>query len=118
MSIVLSKRSSSVAVKGRGSEQRSEPRYSCPRLARVYADKTPRSLARLSIVHNISANGIGLLLTQSPATGTLLNVELPGRAIINRVAQVVHSTRTQGGWLVGCTLDSPLSELEIEVLHA
>jgi hypothetical protein len=84
----------------------------------VYTVNTPRSLARLSIVHNISTNGIGLLLTQSPATGTLLNVELPGRAIINRVAKVVHSSRTQGGWLVGCTLDSPLSELEIDALRA
>jgi hypothetical protein len=87
-------------------------------LARVYVDKTPRSLARLSIIHDVSAKGIGLLLTQSPAPGTLLNVELPGRNIIKRVAQVVHATRAEGGWLTGCTLDSPLTETELEELRS
>jgi hypothetical protein len=46
--------------------------------------------------------------------GTLINVEVCGRAILNRVAQVVHSTRTEEGWIVGCKLDNPLSDQEVQ----
>ena len=96
------------------SEQRRESRYKCPKLARVFPSNTPKSLARLSIVHDISAHGIGLLLTKHMSPGTMMNVELSGRAVTNRVAQVVHSTRTEGGWIVGCKLDNPLSDQELQ----
>jgi len=48
--------------------------------------------------------------------GTLMNVELCGRAIINRVARVVHSTRAEEGWIIGCTLDNPLCDQELQEL--
>ena len=42
-----------------------------------------------------------------------MNVELCGRAIINRVARVVHSTRAEEGWIIDCTLDNPLCDQEL-----
>jgi hypothetical protein len=95
-------------------EQRRDSRYRCSKLARVFPTNSPKSLARLSIVRDISANGIGLLLARSLSPGTLINVELSGRVIINRLARVVHSTRTEGGWIIGCTLDNPLSNQELQ----
>jgi hypothetical protein len=95
-------------------EQRRDSRYKCPRLARVFPIDTPKSLARLSIVRDISANGIGLILTISMSPGTLINVEMCGRVMLNRVAQVVHSTRTEDGWIVACKLDNPLSDQEVQ----
>ena len=94
-------------------EVQSESRCKCPKLARVFPINSPKTLARLSIVRDISANGIGFLLTRSMSPGTLMNVELCGRAIINRVARVVHSTRAEEGWIIGCTLDNPLCDQEL-----
>jgi hypothetical protein len=99
-------------------DQRGEPRYHCPRLARVSLQKGPKSLARLSIVWNISAHGIGLLLTHPLEPGTSIKVEVRSRSIVTRVAQVVHSTKQEGGWLVGCTLDNPLSEPELQQVRS
>jgi hypothetical protein len=69
-------------------------------------------------VRNISANGIGLLLTQPLEQGTQVHVELRTRSIVTRIAQVVHSTKQEGGWLVGCTLNNPFSEGELQALRS
>jgi hypothetical protein len=118
MSTLLSQHPPSAARPDRSNEQRTEARYHCPRLARVSLQKAPKSRARLSIVHNISASGIGLLLTYPLDRGTLIDVELRGRLVVTRVAQVVHSTKHEGGWLIGCTLDNPLSEPELQQLRS
>src|SRR5262245_24376758 len=91
-------------------EKRAEPRYNCPRLMRVRPVTVPSSAFRLSLVQNISANGIGLLLSNACEPGTLLEIEARGRSVINRFARVVHCTKQTGGWLVGCTLNHSLSE--------
>ena len=114
MSTLLRQHAAPASIKHLRMEQRSESRFRCPRLARVFPANTPKSLARLSIVRDISANGIGLLLTVPMSPGTQLNVELSGRAIKNLVAQVVHSTRTEEGWIVGCKLDDPLGDQELQ----
>ena len=85
-------------------------------MARVFPVNSPGSLARLSIVRDISENAIALLLTRSISPGTLMNVELRGRTVMNRVAQVIHSARTEEGWIVGCKLDNPLSHQELQEL--
>ena len=90
----------------------------CPRLARVRPQNWPKGLARLSIVRNVSTNGIGLFLTRTLEPGTFVDVELRSRFIVNRVAQVVHATKEEGGWLIGCTLDNPLSASELEALRS
>jgi len=55
-----------------------------------------------------------LLLTSSCTPGTLLEIEVHGRSVVKRVARVVHSTKKDGGWLVGCTLNNSLSDAELE----
>jgi hypothetical protein len=118
MSTLLSQRPVSAEASDPSIQQRSEPRYHCPRLARVSPQKGPKNLSRLSIVRNISANGIGLLLTRPVEPGTLLDVELRSRSIVTRVAQVVHSSKQEDGWLVGCTLTNPLSDPELQQLRS
>jgi hypothetical protein len=66
MSALLSQHPGSTERIDLSAQQRAEPRYQCPRLARIRPQKGPKSLSRLSIVRNISANGIGLLLTHPP----------------------------------------------------
>jgi hypothetical protein len=83
-------------------------------LVRIRIVTVPPSAFRLSLVQNISANGIGLLLTNACEPGTLLEIEAHGRSVIKRFARVVHCTKQQGGWLIGCTLNHSLSEAELE----
>jgi hypothetical protein len=70
----------------------------------------------LAIVKNISAHGIRLFLTQALEPGTLVDVELRCRYIVQRVATVVHFAKQEGGWLIGCMLDNPLSEHELQAV--
>jgi hypothetical protein len=99
-------------------EKRAEPRYSCQKLVRIRPVTVPETSFRLSLVQNLSANGIGLLLTNPVATNTLLEIELQGRSPSRRIARVVHCTKHDSGWLVGCTLNQPLSESELDRLLA
>jgi hypothetical protein len=85
-------------------------------LARVGPLKEPKELARLSVVRNVSTTGIGLLLTHALEPGTLVDVELRSRFIVNRVAQVLCSSKQEGGWFIGCALHNPLSASEREAL--
>ena len=97
-------------------DRRSEPRYKCRRLVRIRPVTVPASNLRLSQVHNVSANGIGLLHATPFALGTLLEIQLPGCTIQSRIVRVVHCTRLEGGWLVSCTLNHSLSTTELERL--
>jgi hypothetical protein len=74
----------------------------------------PESAFRLSVVQDVSANGIGLVLTFPLTPGALLEVEMHSRSIISRFARVIHCTRQEGGWLVGCALNLSLSDSELE----
>jgi hypothetical protein len=76
----------------------------------------PESAFRLSVVHNVSASGIGLVFTAPLTPGTLLEIEMPGRSGNRRFARIVHCTKQDGGWLIGCTLDQTLSGAELERL--
>ena len=118
MSTLLSQHPVSAETTDLSTEPRSETRYHCPRLARVSPQKGPKNLSRLSIVKNISANGIGLLLTRPLDPGTLIDVELRSRSIVTRVALVVHSSKQEDGWLVGCTFNNPLSDPELQQLRS
>lgn len=61
---------------------------------------------------NISAGGVGLLVTRQFEVGTLLRLELlggGGRPVNSVLARVAHATeRPDGGWLLGCTFVSQL----------
>ena len=99
-----------------GAEKRTEPRYGCPRLVRVRRAMAPSAPFRLAIVQNVSTHGIGLLLTEPVQPETVLEIEMPGQSIVKRFVRVVHSTKQADGWLVGCSLNSSLSDGELERL--
>jgi hypothetical protein len=65
MTSLLRQHAAPAAITHSRLEQRRELRGECPRLARVFPLNSPRVLARLSIVRDISEHGIGLLLTRS-----------------------------------------------------
>src|SRR5262249_46087221 len=118
MSSLLTQQAASAKSIDLHSECRVEPRFHCPRLARIRPVNGPKGLPRLSIVRDISTSGIGLFLTRALEPGTLIDVEMPSRCIVKRIAQVVHSTKQEGGWLVGCTLNNPLSAPELDALRS
>src|SRR5262249_47598133 len=63
-----------------GTDRRTEQRFSCPRLVRTRRVTVPESAFRLSIVKDVSATGIGLLLTTPLPPGTLLEIEAHGQS--------------------------------------
>jgi hypothetical protein len=85
-------------------------------LVRVRRVMPPGASARLAVVHNVSTKGIGLLLTESVPSETVLEIEVQGQSIVKRFARVVHSTKQADGWLVGCSLNNSLSDGELERL--
>jgi hypothetical protein len=97
-----------------GMDMRVEPRHVCPKLVRMRPVTMPKASFRLSQVKNVSAGGIALLLTHQVAPGALLEVELYSGSTGCRFARVVHCTKQEGGWLVGCTLNHSLSDPELE----
>ncbi|HMF13483.1 MAG TPA: PilZ domain-containing protein [Gemmataceae bacterium] len=113
---VLSASESSRVDRTSETDRRSEPRYKCPRLVRIRAVTVPESNLRLSQVQDVSANGIGLLHGSPFPLGTMLEIQLAGCMIQSRIARVVHCTRQDGGWMIGCTLNHSLSTTELERL--
>ena len=99
-----------------GAEKRTERRHVCRRLVRVRRAMPPGALSRLAIVQNVSTHGIGLLLTEPVPPETVLEIEMHGKSIVKRFVRVVHSTKQADGWLVGCSLNSSLSDGELELL--
>jgi hypothetical protein len=83
---------------------------------RVRTITVPESSFKLALVQNVSLHGIGLLLSYPVPTDTILEIEVQGRSTVSRFARVVHSTKQEGGWLVGCTLNNSLSVAELERL--
>ena len=97
-----------------GAEKRTEPRSGCQRMVRVRRAMLPGTPSRLAVVQNVSMHGIGLLLTGPVPPETVLEIEMHGESIVKRFARVVHSTKQADGWLVGCSLNSSLSDGELE----
>src|SRR5262245_9895051 len=102
------------------SDRRREERFpvnadtSCTFVSPVVEDFGPAKLK------NISASGIGLLLTRRVEPGTMLAVSLsnPGRRFSKTVlVRVMHVTAQHGGvYLVGGSLDTPLAYEELSTL--
>lgn len=70
-------------------------------------------------IRDLSQGGLGLVLSRRFEPGTGLAIEIPetdaypGDTLLGRV---VHATRHDGKWLLGCSLVSPLSEDELQRL--
>jgi c-di-GMP-binding flagellar brake protein YcgR len=101
-------------------DKRTWVRFSCELHAayRKVGDQT--NLAFPAQVLNISANGIGLAVTQTLAAGGLLNVDLldkSGQVARTMLACIVHTAMRPGGDLaVGCNFIRELSEEELQSL--
>jgi hypothetical protein len=107
------------APRSPGAERRARLRYSwnLPAALRTAAAEPTDAAEWLAArVHDISGDGLGLALTHAIEPGTLLTIDLEGVARM-LLAHVVHTTlRPGGGWIVGCKLMNPLTEVELKAL--
>jgi hypothetical protein len=107
-------------VKTTGDDQRSYVRFECKVRATYKRVGDSAGEFRDAQVLNISATGVGLLLSESVEPGSLLNVTLfgkQGQPVRTILACVVHSTLRAGGELaVGCNFIRELAEDELHAL--
>jgi hypothetical protein len=72
-------------------------------------------------VHNLSAGGIGLILSRRFEPGTVLTIEVqdsPARSALQLLGRVIHATvRPGAGWLVGCEFAQELDDDELRSLR-
>jgi hypothetical protein len=77
---------------------------------------------RWARVHNLSASGVGLLVSQHLEPGTLLMLELRNtrqRLTLVLVARVIHSTpQPDGSWLGGCVFAEKIDGADLQALMA
>src|SRR5262245_47309723 len=70
-------------------------------------------------IRDLSQGGLGIILNRRFEPGTGLAIDIPetdaypGDTLLCRI---VHATRWDGQWLLGCALVSPLSEEELQRL--
>ncbi len=101
-----------------GAERRAWIRYPCERetLCQPYTQDNDE-LWWPAAVRDLSAGGVGLLMTRRFEPGTILSMELasgPDGAARQLLVRVKHATtRTARGWIVGCEFFSPMGEDEI-----
>jgi hypothetical protein len=70
-------------------------------------------------VRNLSVGGICLALSRRFEPGTLLFIDLPvtkDGSTRSLTAVVVHATRVDGGWIIGCRFATPLTNDELAAL--
>ncbi len=101
-------------------ERRSRERIPCTRAPMVRVLARPSFQSFRAIVRDVSASGIGLVLTRCFEPGTLLAIQMQtSQAGFSGIltAQVKHATPQPGGlWLLGCSLSRNLSEEEVLAL--
>jgi hypothetical protein len=97
-------------------ERRRSIRYACDEGALCHLGRAlPRGSRRAWLV-DVSAGGVGLLLTEEVRPGTRLALEFAPVFWVLRAA-VVHCTGLDGGkWLVGCRFDYPLDDDDLQAL--
>jgi hypothetical protein len=82
------------------------------------ASRNDRDLVWAATIRDISAGGVGIVLPRRFEPGTGLAIELPGQdggAGETLLARVAHVQRLpEGGWLLGCSFLSELSDQELE----
>jgi c-di-GMP-binding flagellar brake protein YcgR len=101
-------------------DKRTWVRFSCELHVAYRKVGDPTNQVFPAQVLNISANGIGLLVTQTLAAGGLLNVDLldkNGQVARTMLACIVHTTMRAGGdYAIGCNFIRELSEEELQSL--
>jgi|SRR5262245_13578104 hypothetical protein len=103
-----------------GRERRAAPRHPSSLKVICYpagAGLTERRQVRL---RNVSRNGLALTVDRRWEPGTALVLELPvseGEGVSVARARVIHATPQAGGtFLVGCVLDFPLTDAQLQSL--
>lgn len=100
-------------------DQRSRPRFPCEIEAKYQSISTGDAPVRLTNVWNISTTGVGLLVNEAIAPGTLLNLELfsPHSRSKTILGCVVHVTcQDSDSWIVGCNFITEMSEDDLQAL--
>jgi hypothetical protein len=101
-------------------DQRRWTRFSCDLRAQYQLIGDSENHTHVAQVLNISANGIGLQVSQPLEAGVLLSLDLldrDGQSIRSILACVVHTTLRVGGELaVGCNFIRALAEDELSAL--
>ncbi len=69
-------------------------------------------------VQNISQGGVNLLLVEAFQPGALLSVALPCAASTEVLACVVRCEPYDGGWQLGCTFASPLTDDDLDRIES
>jgi hypothetical protein len=118
MSLTTTPKAAQTGTPTQVTELRAAPRYRCGKLVRVRRVTVPPSTFRLSLLLDASAQGIGVLLTQPLPAGTLLEIEVSTASAATRVARVIHATKHERGWLLGCALNHALTDAELERLRS
>jgi hypothetical protein len=102
-------------------ERRATPRHPTKQALLCGVSGEARGQRWTALVHDISATGIGLLLREPVAQGTVLNLRFWGparNAVRRRHACVMHATPQAAGlFVVGCALDAWLSLDELKALQ-
>jgi hypothetical protein len=106
-------------LRDRDHQFRSESRYKSPLAAIAYVHTDDQPDRRQTVwLANISHHGIGFLSKSSIDVGIRLRIEMIALAASKReiVAEVMHATlQVNGDWIIGCRLDMPLRQDELEV---
>lgn len=108
-------------VKHGAGDQRTWVRFATNVTASYQIITAPEPRKLPTEVVNISATGIGLIVTQPVPVGSLLSLELHaahGAAQRTMLACVVHVTgRAEGEWALGCNFIRSLSESDLRELQ-
>jgi hypothetical protein len=108
-------------VKHGDDDQRTWKRFPANVTASCQIISAPDPVTLPAQILNISATGIGLVVTQPVAVGALLNLVLHGIGRTpprNLLACVVHvTTRGEGEWALGCNFIRSLCENDVQDLH-
>ncbi len=100
-----------------GSERRLAPRAASALKIACFPAGAGLGERRQARLRNVSRTGIGLQVDRNWEAGTLLHLELPLEAGVLLVrARVVHATAQFGLYLVGCSLEVPLTDAQIQQL--
>jgi hypothetical protein len=105
------------ATRPRGIEGRAAPRHLVSRITACQIIHLPAMIEMEADLHDISIGGLGIYAPDWLDPGTFLMVTIRGWQGTDRTlrAKVVHTTRVRKGcWLLGCSLEVPLTWQEVE----
>jgi hypothetical protein len=99
-------------------ERRAAPRHNSTLKITCYPVNASLLERRQGRVRNVSRTGVGLLVDRAWQRGATVILELPAEDGFKAVrAKVVHATPQIGGtFLVGCALELPLTDAEVQAL--